>query len=188
MKKNHVSEKAKRVVCIMAGLFVSLTVSLSGRAAESDNAVFGTLEVLTADTEVREAADADSAQVGFLEAGTPVIVKGGEGEWREILFQGTDGYIPAEALGAYVEDAQQLDAEMDKVEEEEQRFLQEHELYLRQKRISTLMGIIIAVLIVLIFCVGILSALRGPEGAESGSAKKRKKRGSGNKKRTGKRE
>ncbi len=174
---HRTGRKGKGVFSALVALTIALAVALPVTAEGTEDAEFGTLQTLTRDVEVKEAADAGSATVGKLSAGTPVVEKSGEGEWREIICQDIHGFVPADALQPFVTEAESLSSEMERVGEEEQRLVEEHELYLRQRRIS----LVIVVLISLIFGIGIFTAIRnGKQGRSSEKEKKGKPSGNRN--------
>lgn len=148
-------------LCLMIGLHVK---------AEEINAVLGTLQVLPADAEVKESPDMDSATVVTLKAGTAVIVENQDGKWTKVLYQDIEGYISDTAVGSFesyvAEDSESLEQEMLSVAEEEQRITEEYELILKQRRTSLIWGIVIAILIIGIFGVGVVAAIRNSKEEE----------------------
>ena len=200
MKKKNKPDQKRYLGYLLLCLWMIWTAGLSVRAAEEKNAVFGTLQALSADAEVKQEAREDSASVASLPAGTPVIVMGQEGTWSRILCQGTEGYIPTDTLGPYIAEAGSLDAEMEDAAEAEARTVEEYELYKREKRSLTVWEIVIAVLILAFFGTGMVSAIWKMQEEEakgkgtkkkrtaSGRQRRRRKKGTGNKKQTEKQE
>lgn len=80
---------------------------------------------------VRKEADTRSESLGMLEEGTVVFVTGTQGEWRQILYQGQNGYIRQDFLISYGNDKEQLAQELEeatkKGQTEHQRVLEEEE-------------------------------------------------------------
>ena len=191
MKRHHLVRKTTiGLLCGAACLALFTAAKLPGKAAEANDKVFGYLQVLSEDTEVKEAASEESAAVGNLPAGTPVVVEAAEGDWCKILVQGMEGYVPADALGSYFADnVESLDAEMDAVAEAEQRAIEEFELMRKEKRASFIWGTVIALLIIVIFAVGVISTLKNAEredGEEKQTPSPEKKRRSPQSKKMGK--
>lgn len=156
------------VLCLLMFLMIGVHVR-----AEEINAVLGTLQVLSADAEVKESPDMDSATVGTLQAGTAVIVESQDGEWTKVLYQNIEGYISDTAVGSlesYIaedsENLKNLEQEMMSVAEEEQRITEEYELILKQRRTSLIWGIVIAILIIGIFGVGVVAAIKNSKEEE----------------------
>ena len=166
----------KRIFLGFAAACLCLIWTAGAHAAEKTDPVFGTLQVLTEDVEVKETAEESSAVIGSLSAGTPVILEGEEGEWRKILCQEIEGYVPAGSLGAYAAGAESLEAEMQDVQEDELQVLEVFEQQRKEKRTSILWGTVIAVLILLIYAVGIISSIREASGKEHSARKKKKKK------------
>lgn len=163
MKKRENGSKksvlALLVLCMFAGM------GMQARAA--DDAAVGTLYEVTADTEVKEAADAGSATVGELQAGTAVIVEGEEGGWSRVLYRELEGYVESGVLEVYAGDElENLAQEMDGVAQEEQRYVEEAELAARQRRTSLIWGIVGALLVLAIFVVGVVSTFRNTKEEE----------------------
>lgn len=80
---------------------------------------------------VRKEADTRSESLGMLEEGTVIFVTGTQGEWRQILYQGQNGYIREDFLISYGSDKEQLAQELEeaaaKGQTEHQRVLEEEE-------------------------------------------------------------
>ncbi len=173
-KRGNGSKKsvlALLVLCMFAGM------GMQAHAAE--DATVGTLYEVTANTGVKEAADAGSATVGELQAGTAVIVESEEDGWSRVLYQELEGYVESGVLEVYAEEElDSLAQEMDGVAQEEQRYVEEAELAARQRRTSLIWGIVIAALILAIFGLGIVSAVKNAkeeEQKEDGGAGDEKK-------------
>lgn len=80
---------------------------------------------------VRKEADIRSESLGMLEEGTVIFVTGTQGEWRQILYQGQNGYIREDFLISYGSDKEELTQELEEATEkgqtEHQRVLEEEE-------------------------------------------------------------
>lgn len=153
----------KSAWCVMMGLVLVMGMRVSVQAAEADNSGAMTLQQTTKDAEIKEAPDSSAETLSDLEKGTAVIVYGEpQDSWSQVEYQGVKGYIESNALEAYsaIDDVEELDQEFEAVEEETIRIIDEHELVQKSKRTSIIWGVIIAVLILGIFAVGIVSALK----------------------------
>lgn len=145
------------------------------QAEEEKDAVLGILQTLSADVEVKQTAEEGAATVGSLPAGTPVIVTAEEGTWSKIICQGMEGYIPSDALGAYIEAAGQLDAEIRDAAEANLKTAEESERYQRKKRASLIWGIVGAVFVLTVFAAGIISTFRNTQMENEPMRRTRKK-------------
>lgn len=133
----------------------------------ADGNMVGILYEVTADTEIKEEAAADSAVIGRLQAGTAVIVESDDGTWSRVLYQGLEGYVESDMLEVYAEEElANLEQEMGDVAAEEQRLIEEAELAAKQKRTSLIWGIVGAVLVLAIFGVGVVSTFRNTKKEE----------------------
>ncbi len=153
----------KSAWCVMMGLVLVMGMRVPVQAAEADNSGAMTLQQTTKDAEIKEAPDSSAEKLSDLEKGTAVIVYGEpQDSWSQVEYQGVKGYVESNALEAYsaIDDVEELDQEFEAVEEETIRIIDEHELIQKSKRTSIIWGVIIAVLILGIFAVGIVSALK----------------------------
>lgn len=153
----------KSAWCVMMGLVLVMGMRVPVQAAEADNSGAMTLQQTTKDAEIKEAPDSSAETLSDLEKGTAVIVYGEpQDSWSQVEYQGVKGYVESNALEAYsaIDDVEELDQEFEAVEEETIRIIDEHELIQKSKRTSIIWGVIIAVLILGIFAVGIVSALK----------------------------
>ena len=66
MKKRNKPDQKRYLGYLLLCLWMIWTAGLSVRAAEEKNAVFGTLQALSADAEVKQEAKEDSASVASL--------------------------------------------------------------------------------------------------------------------------
>lgn len=155
-------------VCLLS-MFIMLMPAFSVKASEKDETgtkteenVTGTLQQTSKAVEIKEAPDEDSDTLASLQKGTAVIVYGEpQDSWCRIECQGVEGYIGSDALEQYqAEIAENLGQEFQAVEEDALRTIDEYELLQKEKRTSRIWGTVIVVLVIAIFVVGILSALR----------------------------
>lgn len=154
---------AKNVWCVMLGLLLFIGMGVSVQASEIDSSAAMTLQQTMKDTEIKEEPDSSAETLNELEKGTAVIVYGEpQDSWSQVEYQGVKGYIESNVLESYsaIEDADELDEEFEAVEEETRRIIDEHELAQKSRKKAVFWGIVIAILVVGIFAVGIISALK----------------------------
>lgn len=154
---------AKNVWCVMLGLLLFIGMGVSVQASEIDSSAAMTLQQTMKDTEIKEEPDSSAETLSELEKGTAVIVYGEpQDSWSQVEYQGVKGYIESNVLESYsaIEDADELDEEFEAVEEETRRIIDEHELAQKSRKKAVFWGIVIAILVVGIFAVGIISALK----------------------------
>lgn len=155
----------KRLGLAVIALYMLCVTGLQTYAA--DDSKVGVLYEVTADTEMKEAADAGSATVAEVQAGTAVVVESEDGAWSRVLYREQEGYVESDVLEIYAEEElESLAQEMGSVSEEEQRLVEEADLAARQNRSSIIWGSIIAVLILAIFGLGIVSAVKNAKEEE----------------------
>lgn len=166
--------KGKKFISVTAGLFAILIVAMpafqvaasekisSEAKTEMEENVMGTLQQTVKAAEIKETPDEDSDTLASLPKGTAVIVYGEpQDSWCRIECRGVEGYIESDALEQYqAESTENLGQEFQAVEEETLRTIDEYELLQEEKRTSRIWGTVIVVLVIAIFIVGILSALR----------------------------
>ena len=151
----------------LAVLCLCLSAGAGVCAHAADDTEIGTLYEVTTDTEMKEAADAGSATLSELKAGTAVVVESDDGVWSKVLYRETEGYVASDVLEVYAEDElASLAQEMGGVAEDEQRFVEETEVAIKQKRTSMIWGSVIAVLILAIFALGVVSAVKNAKEEE----------------------
>lgn len=132
------------------------------KAAGTDETAEGTLQQTIKAANIMEEPDRNSASLASLEKGTAVIVYGEpENSFCRVEYRGTVGYVESSALEQYqTEISGNLEQEFQNVEEETRRTVDEYELLQKEKRASRIWGTVIAVLVIVIFVVGIRSALK----------------------------
>ena len=156
--------KGKRNVQVAIGLltaFIVLMPAFSVMASENET-VTGTLQQTVKAVEIKEEPDEDSDTLASLQKGTAVVVYGEpQDSWCQVECRGIEGYIESDALELYQsESTENLGQEFQAIEEEALRTVDEYELIQKEKRTSRIWGAVIAVLVIVIFVVGIHSALR----------------------------
>ena len=172
MKKSGIrssSIKEGALVCMALAFLLFAALGLHVHAADDAGETLGILYTLNEDAEVKESPDENADMVGLLPAGTSVIVESEDDTWCRVIYQDIEGYVPSGALTAYTApDAEGLATEINGAGEEEQRFVDEAEIYYREKRTSLIWGIVIAALIIAIFGLGVVSAVKNAKTGENG--------------------
>lgn len=155
-------EKAKKGwQYFMIGLFLILAAGMQVKAAETESTTIGTLQELTKDAELKKEPDAEADTIKQLKQGEAVILESSDNGWSLIIYKGTEGYVINDALGIYnEEETLELEQEFQDVQEESIRMDEEFELLDKDKRSSTVWGVIITLLVAAVFGVGIFAALK----------------------------
>ena len=153
------------ILLLIAGIML-LPVSV---VKASEKSVEGILQQTVKAAEIKEEPEEDSKTLASLEKGTAVIVYGEpEDSFCRVECRGIEGYIESGALELYQatggdseeEQAEKLEQEFENVEEDTLRTVDEYELLQKEKRSSRIWGTVIAVMVVVIFVVGVVSALK----------------------------
>lgn len=177
MSTDKVIEKFKKGFCTaLMGVVMVLSVNIPALAAETDAISKGkdvmTLQQVIAEAEIKAEPDADSETLLKLPAGTGIIVHGEpESSWSHVEYAGVEGYIESSLLAPYNAgwadsgsadsgSTESLEQEMQAVEDEIFRTLDEYEMEQKARRNSIIWGVIIVVLIIAIFAFGVISAVR----------------------------
>lgn len=149
-----------------AGLLaVCVLLILTGtgvRAAEMTQFVTGTVWKAVADTDVMEAADEESDKVGALKVGDAVFITEDEKDgWCKIQNQSVEGYIRVSALQILgAEKIEQIDQEFQAAEQFNSEVMNEYEYLQERRRTTIIWGCVIGGLVMAIFIVGIVSAVK----------------------------
>lgn len=147
--------KDRLILCLMALLIMTVSLGFTSRAGEQ--VLMETLK----ETDIYEKADKNSSVLMTLEQGTPVIcceASGFDG-WYEITYQETKGYALRSDFESYG-DADGIDAGFEEIQEENlEQFEQIQEEQMTQRN-ESFWGGIMAVLIVIMFAVGIFTVVR----------------------------
>ncbi len=149
----------------LLGMFIAMMTILPVKANE---AVVGTLQQTVQETEIKKEPDNASDTLEKLSEGCAVVVYGEpEDSWSKVEYHGITGYIKSETLEMYgAEYSEEMEQEFQTVEEEMTRKADEYELMQKEKRTATIWGTVIAVLVIAIFAVGIVSAIKQSKGKE----------------------
>lgn len=154
--------KAVRGFAIILALLFTVSGVLTANASEEQETTIkiNTLQEIQAATQVYESADETAASLGTLEAGTPVIVmEEPQGEWCKVKYQEMEGYVPLASLTGYGDGAA-IEKEFNKEQDNTRRAIDELEVEKQQKKQMIIWGCIIGALVIAIFAVGIVSAIR----------------------------
>lgn len=171
----------KRKMCGFAGIFLLIAgimlmpvsgveasekktteAAPTGNGTGTEGSAEGTLQQTVKAAEIKEEPDEDSDTLALLEKGTAVIVYGEpENSFSRVEYQGTLGYIESDALEQYqAEIFDDLEQEFQNIEEETLRTVDEYELLQKERRTSRIWGSVIGIIVIAIFIVGIISALK----------------------------
>lgn len=157
-------KRAKRNVWYaMVGLLFFIGMGVPVQASETGNAAAMTLQQTTKDAEIKEEPDQNANTLSELKKGTAIIVYGeAQDSWSQVEYDGVNGYMESSALESFNagDDADELEEEFNTLEEDNRRMMDEYELEQKSKRSSIIWGVIIAVLVMAIFAVGIVSAVK----------------------------
>lgn len=159
---------AKTVFLAAAGLLFLAGFRMPVQAGEADMTM--TLQKTVKDADIKEAPDQSAETLKTVEKGTGVIVYGEpQDSWSQVEYDGAKGYMESGALEAYMtdEEAEEIEEEFEAVGEETVRAVEESELIQKSKRTSVIWGGVIAVLVVAIFVVGIVSAIKKDKNGET---------------------
>lgn len=152
----------RSVLCMAAvGVLCLLGMKMPAQAVEPEGAM--TLQQTVKDTEIKESPDEDAETLMEIKEGTGVIVHGeSQASWSRVEYGGVSGYMESSALETYMADSEveELKQEFEKAQEEIVRTVDESELIQKSKRTSAIWGGVIAVLVVAIFAVGVVSAIK----------------------------
>jgi len=143
------------LLCLTLAFIVGVPV----RAAEPDSAESMTLQQTVKDAQMKEEPDKSADTLAELPMGTAVIVYGEpQDSWSRIEYDGMEGYIESSALEAY--NTGDMIREFAEIEDENIRIVDEYELVQESRKKSIIWGTVIAVLVIGIFAVGIISAVK----------------------------
>ena len=145
------------ILCILAMLYVmGMTVCAADAGSIRKNMVLQT----NSDVELHEEPDASSAVTAALQSGTPVVIsEDAKDGWCQVIFRENTGYLPITSLDTLVaQDA--LESEFQNVREVSILSYQEAESTKKQIASTRIWGAVIIVLVIAIFGVGIVSALK----------------------------
>lgn len=146
-----------RVLCAFAILLMAgMTVCAADAEDIKKNAVLQT----NGDTDLYETPDTASNVAAALPAGTPVIVtEGAQNGWCRVQYQESAGYVQIAFLD-YLGSETAMEDEFEHIREE--GFLRFQEAENVKKRIASerIWGTLIVVLVIAIFGVGIVSAMK----------------------------
>lgn len=145
----------RKIVCLLALLAITAGFGFTSRAGEQ--VLMETLK----ETDIYEKADTGSDVLITLEQGMPVICREAAGfdGWYEITYQETSGYALCSDFELYG-DAAGIDEGFRDVREENLELFEQIQEEETERKSESFWGGIMAVLIVLMFAVGIFTVLR----------------------------
>ena len=175
----------KKVWKVIGIMFVLVLLILHpGHAEASDNEIArNTLLEISQEAEVYEQENGQGKVLMTLDVGTPVISAedinvSGEGDsWCLISYQDVTGYIQLKQLKQYA--AEDIAKEYESISNTNKLVFEEVEYNKTQKKQKIIWGCIIAGLVIAIFAVGIVSAVRtntsrGTKRKHSGKGRRRR--------------
>ena len=157
------------VFLLVAGILLMPASIVRASEKEAEKSDEGILQQTVKAAEIKEEPDKDSKTLASLEKGTAVIVYGEpEDSFCRVESRGIEGYMESSVLELYqaegegleAEQVQNLEQEFQSVEEDTLRTVDEYELLQKEKKASRIWGAVIAVMVVVIFVVGVVSALK----------------------------
>ena len=171
--------KVKKVVLqflcsVLFGCFLTLPVlEDEASTAEENKNIQGTLMMTAAETQGRKQPSDNAEVMAELPPGTHVLVTGPkEDGWYEVYYQGEKVFVPAGALTSPALDAEALDKEMKKAEEEDIAFIESLEIQRKAIARSKIWSLLISVLILAMFITGIVSAWKKGKNAKAGNGER----------------
>lgn len=160
-----------RITAILCmGILLYCICGLTTRAQEQvpDTTESGQItelnQIMTAteDIEAKELPDESSQTVHSYQSGDSIFVTGEtEDGWYQVRYQDTIGYIPAAQTDEMELDVEALDAEFEAELEEGIMFVEEVERQRAENKRTIIWGTVIGILVIAIFVVGIVSAVKG---------------------------
>lgn len=158
----------KKMCYALVGVILLLSIKMPIWADETESQNIMTLQQLTENAELKAEPNVDAETVLNLPMGTGVIAHGeSQDSWTYVEYAGAMGYIESNLLVPYgtlgTGDGsslmQELQQEMETIEIESFRTIEEYELERKERRKAMIWGIIIAALVAGIFALGVMSAI-----------------------------
>ncbi len=141
-------------------MLLFLSMGSMSKASEASKIAVNTVHQLAEDTQLRTNPDAEATKVCEVKAGAVVIVTAYDGgEWCEVSCKGNQGYVPITMLTP-VGDSKALAQEFENLANDYENTYEEMLEIRRQERNSRIWGCVIIALVVAIFAVGIVSAIK----------------------------
>lgn len=169
--KNRPILRVAAILCI--GILMYCSCGLAVRAQEQDEGdgiqvtALGKIMVATEDVEAKELPEESAQTVISYQNGDNIFVIGETADgWYQVRYQDTIGYIPAGQAEEMELDVEALDAEFEAELEEGTLFVEEVERQRAEHRRTIIWGTVIAVIVIAIFVVGIVSAVKSREEEE----------------------
>lgn len=145
------------LVCMFTGIQIHAEDTVE--TAVENTGFQGKLMVAIVDTEARDMPKVEGAVTVEIPKGTPLLTVGEENNWYEFYYQGKVAYVAKGDVEDANIDMAALDDEMKKNIEEDSAYIESLEMQRKALRQRNIWRIVITILIVLIFVVGVVSAL-----------------------------
>lgn len=145
------------VLCLLSSNPAILAVNAQEQAMEERN------QIMTAQSRIEAKAEPEEQApvVHSYEAGDSVFVTGEMADgWYQITYQDVTGYVPVSSLTEMEIDVEGLDAEFSTEEEEGKLVVETVERKRAEVKRARIWGTIIVVLVVGIFSLGIITAIK----------------------------
>lgn len=163
MRRDKIMKKKIWIQILAAVALVLAAISYDSHAcaaAEKTELTVNSFYQINEDTQMRESASEAAKVVQELTAGDTVMVTAyTDGEWCTVSKGDKTGYVPISVLTS-IGNVDTLNAEFDSIGNDYETIYVEMLELKRQKRNRTIWGSIIVVLVIAIFGVGILSAVK----------------------------
>ena len=157
MKKKTWMQILTAVFIIVIGIVIN---SQNCYAAEENEVTVNSFYQVNMDTQMRETATDSAKKVQELKAGDTVVVTAyADGEWCQISMGDKTGYVKISALTP-IGNVDALNAEFNSIGNDYESIYEEVLELQKQKRNRMIWGSIIVVLVIAIFGVGIVSAVK----------------------------
>ena len=145
------------LVCMFTGIQIHAEDTVE--TAVENTGFQGKLMVAIVDTEARDMPKVEGAVTVEIPKGTPLLTVGEENNWYEFYYQGKVAYVAKGDVEDANIDMAALDDEMKKNIEEDSAYIESLEMQRKALSQRNIWRIVITILIVLIFVVGVVSAL-----------------------------
>lgn len=165
--KNKPKLRITAILCMGILLYCSCGLTIRANEQMQDTAEGNRItelnQIMTAaeDIEAKELPDESAQTVHSYKSGDSIFVIGETADgWYQIRYQDTIGYIPATQTEEVEFDVEALDAEFEAEIEEGTMFVEEVERQRAENKRTIIWGTVIVLLVIAIFAVGIVSAVK----------------------------
>lgn len=151
-------KKISRCIVMLFCCFI-LLLQMDSLLVLAENETLGVLMVTVRDVDVRTSQDNDSDVIATIPEGTAVIAIATDNkDIFNVIYKDINGYIQASDVMTY--NTEEI-AQEQKIEEQNNiRAMEEFDMEQKNKKSSLIFGVIIAFLVVGIFAIGVISAIK----------------------------